>query len=210
VSPRRAFHPVDLRAFLHRGVRCGHAAFRRRTARCSHGLWIDDDFRMLPRCRAAQTFPYWTFRLAVPTASASPTRKVEEGKESRPCLAPAAVLASSRRTWLAATVASNPKVGARRASRAPPKRGSSPVAFGSDVFSKEASRPHPTSGLSGMSVDPPRGESPPRRSAHPKAHEVDESRRPSEEGRRDPARAPKSRAGGSSSAVPSFRGCPRT
>jgi len=29
---------ADLRAFFHRGVRCGHAAFPLRTARCSHGL----------------------------------------------------------------------------------------------------------------------------------------------------------------------------
>lgn len=38
VLPRRAARTCGLRALFHRGVRCGHAAFPLRTARCSHGL----------------------------------------------------------------------------------------------------------------------------------------------------------------------------
>jgi hypothetical protein len=64
---------------------------------------------------------------------------------------------------------------------------------------------------SGMPVDPPRGENPPRRFRTPEgARHPTKSRRLPGGSRRDPARAPKNAASGSSSAFPSFRGCPRT
>jgi len=62
-----------------------------------------------------------------------------------------------------------------------PKGGPRPVAFGSDARSRRkhisAASQHGPRRYGGMPVDPPRGENPPRRSAHPKALGVDESRR---------------------------------
>jgi hypothetical protein len=109
-----------------------------------------------------------------------PDPTVEEGKESRPCLAPASVLTVVPKDGDSpATVASNPKAGARRAARPSPKGGTSPPRSAPMHPRRNTSRPHPTSGPegSGMPVDPPRGENPPRRSAHPKALGVRQSRR---------------------------------
>jgi hypothetical protein len=70
---------------------CGHATFPLRTARCSHGLWIehvsDAAAPFLP-C-AAQSDGCWTNRLAVPTRFGVPGPESRwGGKESRLCLAP--------------------------------------------------------------------------------------------------------------------------
>jgi hypothetical protein len=153
--------------------------------------------------RAAQTFPCWTFRLAVPNPLRRPRpEKSEEGKESRPCLAPAPCSPSSRRTPARSDGRFQPEGWCAPCRSLFPEGRNEPVAFGSDAFPKDASRPHATSGperYSGMPVDPPRGENPPRRSKHPKAFGADESRALPEGRPCDPARAPKSGTGGSSS-----------
>jgi len=111
------------------------------------------------------------------------------------------------------TVASSPKAAALRSSRPCPEgrteTGRVWLRCVPEGGTSAASQTGPE-GTGGMPVDPPRGENPPRRSAHPKALGSTKSRRAPEGTPSRPNDAPKSVASGSSFASPSFRGRPRT
>jgi hypothetical protein len=179
-SPTSGLSSVEESVAVARRFRCA-------TARCSLGLWIDS-FPMLPR--VSRRPDMLDVSPGGPTASASPTRTSREGKVFRPCLAPC-----DRGCGL-------------------PRREDRNRSRWLRHLPKEAPRPHPTQGPEGnggMPVDPPREEVPPRRSRRPKTRGCRRDRDASPKRLvRDPALAPKSGAGGSSSCSPSFRGRPRT
>jgi hypothetical protein len=158
---------------------------RRATARCSLGLWIDS-FPTLPRASrrpaVAGRFAWRPEPLRRP-----PTRTWGEGRVFRPCLAPCD-------RWC------DPPEGRSRSiavAPVPPEGGTSAALHNGP--------------RSGMPVDPPREEVPPRRSDARRRSVADviatHLRRDSCATQRSLRRAA---AGGSSSFSPSFRGCPRT
>jgi len=91
VLPRCASHRADLRALFHRGARCSHAAFPLRTARCSHGFWVDT-FRC---CRAFPRCPdQLGFRPRV-NPRGVPTTRTSRGRQSVSALSGSGVEAGS-------------------------------------------------------------------------------------------------------------------
>jgi hypothetical protein len=135
---------------FHRGVRCGHVAFRLRTARCSHGLWIDT----LPGCcrafRAAQTFRCWTFRLAVPNPLRRP-RPDSRGRQGVSALSGSCDGARRRPEGrrLASDGRFRPEGRCVPCRSSHPKEERVPSRSAPMRFPKEASRPHPTLGPEG-------------------------------------------------------------
>jgi len=72
---------LDLKAFIHRRVRCRYTTFPSRPARCSHGLWIDS-FGCLPRAKRRPARQGWSFhRGRFQTASASVATRVWRGRQ---------------------------------------------------------------------------------------------------------------------------------
>lgn len=187
VSPRCAALLADLRAFFRRGVRCGRATFPLRAR--SMLPWALD--RLVPDAATRFASPSLVLDVSPcgPTASASPTRMSREGKMSRPCLAPC-----DRRGGL-------------------PRREDCVRSRWLRHLPKEAPRPHPywapKESVGCRWIRPEEG--PPRRSGRPKVPGCQRDRDASPKRlMRDPALAPKSGAGGSSSFSPSFGGRPPT